>query len=493
MSSPVGFDLKKIILLDKEGVTPLYLQIAQQIINGIQRGILLVGGKLPGSRILAQTLGVHRKTVVAALQELELQGWLLIKPNVGTYIINPENLPTTKVPTYSSLAAYPKATGFVFNKSDLLHLEPEIINEKSLVCTDGTPDLRLSYFSNLTQGYSASLKRKTIQNKLATGHLENVFFKSQLTNFLNVTRGLHILPENVLVTRSTEMSLFILSQTLLQPLDKVVVAELSYYKANMIFQQAGAKLVTIPVDALGLDVEALRMYVEKNTIRAVYVTPQHHYPTTVTLSAERRLVLLELATKHNFVIIEDDYDYDFQYDKSAMLPLCSADLNGMVVYTGTFGKALFPNFRTGFIVAPANFIKEARKYLHIIDPLGDVVLEHVLAEIISEGDMHRYIKKAVKEYKLRRDFTIDYINRHLNDWLEVTCPSGGLALWLTFKQKIALVDLTKYLKENHIILPRICQYQNKSVTAIRLGFGNLNINEFEQIVTQFQLYLKTKA
>ena len=493
MSSPVDFDFKKIISLDIEVATPLYLQIAQQIINAIQRGILQVGFKLPGSRILAQNIGVHRKTIIAALQELESQGWLLVKPNVGTYIINPQSLHTNKVPSYTSLAAYPKVTGFDFKKSDLLHIEPEIINEKSLVCTDGTPDLRLSYYSNLTQGYSASLKRKAIQNKLVSDHSENIFFKNQLTNYLNVTRGLHILPENVLVTRSTEMSLYILSQALLQPLDRVVVAELSYYKANMIFQHAGAKLVTIPVDAFGLDVEALRAYVEKNTIRAVYVTPQHHYPTTVTLSAERRLVLLELASKYNFVIIEDDYDYDFQYDKSAMLPLCSADLNGMVVYTGTFGKALFPNFRTGFIVAPVNFIKEARKYLHIIDPLGDVVLEHVLAEMINEGDMHRFIKKAVKEYKLRRDFAIDYINMYLNDWLEVICPSGGLALWLTFKTKISLLDLTKYLKENHIVLPRICQYQNKNVTAIRLGFGNLNIEELELFMNQLQLYLKTKA
>jgi len=104
--------------------------------------------------------------------------------------------------------------------------------------------------------------------------------------------------------------------------------------------------------------------------------------------------------------------------------------------------------------------------------------------------MHRYIKKAVKEYKLRRDFTLDYINKYLSDWIEVTCPSGGLALWLRFKQKISLVDLTKHLKTNHIIVPRICQYQDKNMTAIRFGFGNLTVTELEQIVTQLLLYLK---
>jgi len=370
MSSPLGFDLSKVIVIDKSLSTAVYLQITQQIINAIQRGILLVGIKLPGSRILAKTLGVHRKTVVAAMQELESQGWLFIQPNVGTYVVNPENQKgkKTKVMFYSSLSAYPNQTGFTFKTSDLLSLDSNLATTNDLLCTDGTPDIRLSYYTNLIQGYSASLKRKSVKNKLEVGQFENNYFRQQLTNYLNLTRGLHILPENILITRSTEMSLFILAQTILSASDLVVVGHLSYYKANMIFQQVGAQLKTIPVDEYGLNIDALEAYVKKQPIRAVYVTPQHHYPTTVTLSAERRLALLELAKQYGFVIIEDDYDSDFQYDKSAMLPLASADLNGMVVYTGTFGKALLPNFRTGFIVAPVNLIKEARKYLHIIYP-----------------------------------------------------------------------------------------------------------------------------
>ncbi|UYW01713.1 PLP-dependent aminotransferase family protein [Flavobacterium agricola] len=492
MSSPVKLNFKQVITYQVGSATPIYLQLAQQFINAIQRSWLEPGVKLPGSRILAENLGLHRKTIIAALQELESQGWILVKPNVGTFVILPQatELLKNKITSFSSLSAYPEKAGFTFKTSDLLALEPIQQQPNDLICTDGTPDLRLSYFKNLTQGYSATLKRKSTPNKLGDLHHENKYFKNQLTNFLNGTRGLHILPDNVLITRSTEMSLFILAQTILQPNDVVVVAQLSYYKANMIFQQIGAKLQTIPVDEQGLSVDALKQLLKKQKIRAVYITPQHHYPTTVTLSADRRLALLSLAETYGFVIIEDDYDYDFQYDKSAMLPLASADVQGMVVYTGTFGKALFPNFRTGFIVAPKNVIQEARKYLHIIDPQGDVVLENVLAELIEEGDMHRYLKKSIKEYQARRDFVVQFINDHLSEWIAVNVPNGGLALWFTFKQPVVLQQLTSFFKQKKIVLPRFVQYQNQKITALRFGFGHLNTEELTQVLMAFVLFFE---
>jgi GntR family transcriptional regulator/MocR family aminotransferase len=124
----------------------------------------------------------------------------------------------------------------------------------------------------------------------------------------------------------------------------------------------------------------------------LYLTPHHHYPTTVALSAQSRLELLELANEYGFVILEDDYDYEFHYDKSPILPLASADTNGMVIYIGSFGKSLAPGFRTGFIVAPENLMAEMRKYLGIIDRQGDILMERALGEMIEEGEINRYLK-----------------------------------------------------------------------------------------------------
>src|SRR5690606_1956299 len=154
-----------------------------------------------------------------------------------------------------------------------------------------------------------------------------------------------------------------------------VVGELSYFSANMIFQKSGARIKTIPVDEEGIDTEVLQTLCAQQQIRMVYVTPHHHYPTTVSLSVQRRMELLRLANQYGFVIVEDDYDYDFCYHKQPLLPLAGADTTGMVIYVGSFGKSLAPGFRTGFIVAPHNLMREMRKYLGIIDRQGDIVME----------------------------------------------------------------------------------------------------------------------
>src|SRR5690606_12209374 len=138
-------------------------------------------------------------------------------------------------------------------------------------------------------------------------------------------------------------------------------------------------------------------------VRMVYVTPHHHYPTTVTLSAQRRISLLQLAREYGFVIVEDDYDYDFQYEQTAVMPLARGDIDGMVVCVGAFGKTLAPALQAGCVVAPDNLIAEMRKYLAIIDRQGDVIMEQALGEMIEEGEVHRHLKKSLKVYRERRD------------------------------------------------------------------------------------------
>lgn len=105
------------------------------------------------------------------------------------------------------------------------------------------------------------------------------------------------------------------------------------------------------------------------------------------------MALLALAKEFGFAIIEDDYEYDFQYDGVAMLPIASADTNGLVIYLGKLGQSLFPSFQTGFIVAPKNVISEAKNYLQLLDEQGDLIQQQMLSELIHEGEIHRLMKK----------------------------------------------------------------------------------------------------
>ncbi|MDQ8004083.1 MAG: PLP-dependent aminotransferase family protein [Pedobacter sp.] len=480
MSSPVDIPFLSFISLDRSTKTPIYLQLTQQLINAIQRGYLVAGTKMPGSRTLSELLGLHRKTVIAAYEDLHQQGWVAIHPNKGAYVMdNKTKIAERPYDALVSLSNYPTQTGYTFKQSNILDNPFEQTN-----CTyqfnDGTPDIRLTQMSYLTSLYSASMKRKSTVKKITRNKEDSTYFKEQLSNYLNISRGLHISKNNLLITRSTEMSLYIISQLLIEAGDVVMVGELGFFTANMTFLKAGANVKTLPVDEQGINVDALEDLLKTIKIRLVYITPHHHYPTTVSLNAKRRVQLLQLAQKHGFIIIEDDYDYDFQYDKSTIMPLASADTNGMVIYVGSFGKSLAPSFSAGFVVAPQNLILEMQKYLGIIDRQGDVVMEQVLGEMIAEGDFHRHLKKSLKVYLERRNYCCKLLIEHFRDEISFEVPNGGLAIWLKWNRPISLLQLAKSCQKHDLFIPKNILYQNRKIMAMRLGFGHLTVEEMER-------------
>jgi GntR family transcriptional regulator / MocR family aminotransferase len=254
----------------------------------------------------------------------------------------------------------------------------------------------------------------------------------------------------------------------------------------MIFQQTGAIVKTIPVDNDGIDIEYIKKHYKKSAIRCVYVCSNRHYPTTKSLSVERRLQLMQLAKDYEFAIIEDDYDYDFQFDGSAMLPMASSDANGMIIYLGKLGQSLFPSFQTGFVIAPENLISEAKNYLQLLDRQGDLIQEQMLSELIYEGEIHRLIKKNILIYKQRRDFLCVCLSENFKEHIIWEIPSGGLALWLNFEPQISLVKLAEEAQKQDLFLPKTILYQDKNTCAIRFGFGHLDEIEIEMVVKKLK-------
>nr|WP_314490779.1 PLP-dependent aminotransferase family protein [uncultured Chryseobacterium sp.] len=482
MNSPVDFPYESFIVINRSSDLPVYLQISNQFINAIQRGLMPFGTKLPGTRSLSILLNIHRNTVTAVYDELFAQGWVEVIPNKGTFVIGKEQNESSGVISFEKkqLENYPISTGFTFKTSNILD-NPFDHSECEFAFSDGIPDIRLTQIDHHSRMYSTTLKRKA--HKMGHyNHDGSEFFKENLSRYLNLSRGLPISKKNLLITRSTEMSIYIASEILLSPGDTVLVGELSYFSVNMIFQKAGVNIHTIPIDEDGINVEEVRKICSRQKIRMLYITPHHHYPTTVTLSAQRRLELLQLANEYGFIILEDDYDYDFNYDKSPILPLASADTHGMVIYIGSFGKSLVPGFRTGFIVAPENLMTEMRKYLGIIDRQGDVLMEHVLGEMIAEGEINRYLKKSIKIYRQRRDYFTQLLNENLGEYIDFQKPSGGLAVWIEWKTPFNLMQLSRTCGQNNLFIPKTLLYQNKHLTAMRLGFGNLNKEEADKSI-----------
>ena len=492
MTSPATIPILTLLSLDRTATKDIYLQIVDQLANAIQRGLLREGSKLPGSRSLSLLLKVHRQTVVAAFQELESQGWVQTYPNKGVFVLS-RNL-TTPSPLNAEAVAfqtqrYPAHVGFKFKKSSILD-NPWPQAKSLFTLDDGVPDIRLTQMNQLSSFYSANLKRKNNRKKLEDYASEgSEYFKEQLSSYLHQSRGLQITEQNILVTRSTEMSLYIISKVMLSPGDVVVVGALSYFATNMIFQESGARMQTVPVDDYGLDTDSIRALCRRQKVRMVYVTSHHHYPTTVTLSAQRRVELLALAREFGFAIVEDDYDYEFRYDQSPILPMASADTDGMVIYLGSFGKTLAPGFRTGFTVAPPDIMLEMRKYLGIIDRQGDITMELALGEMIAEGEINRYAKKSLKIYEQRRANLVKLLQNKLFRQVQFESPRGGLAIWTIWNSSVNLSKLAARCEKMDLHIPRNLLYQHKDMAGMRIGFGRMNETEMASCIDIIQAAL----
>jgi GntR family transcriptional regulator/MocR family aminotransferase len=483
MSGPVQIPFKSFIHLKPEEGTAIYLQIVFEFIKAIQTGFLPEGTKLPGTRILCKLLAVNRNTLIKAFQDLESQGWIETLPNKGTFILSQH-----KQKNQSQFIAFKdqntsKAnSGFTFKRSTILE-NPKETSNLAYQFNDGMPDLRLVQNEILARLYVSKLKRqktsKTYEQIQIQSHLN---FKTHFSNYLNLTRGLRISTSNLLTTNSHETSLYLVTKALISPGDKVVVASPGYYISNMTLTNTGAKIITIPVDQDGIDKNKLKEICEQSKIRILYLTSNYNYPTTISLSAKRRIELLELANQYDFIILEDDYDFDFHYDNNPILPLAAFDSNQKVIYIGSFGRSLPSGFSYGFVTAPPEFIEELEKYQNILEPGIDVIKEQVLTEWINEGEVHRLIKKNKKIYKERRDYFVSLLKEKLNDKIKFKVPTRGLAIWIEWLDTFNLITLQKECATNGLFLPKTILYQTKDLTATRLGFGHLEKEEMEKAI-----------
>lgn len=483
---------KTIIHIDRKSRTPLYLQICNAFIRHVSSGTIARGTKLPGSRALSELLEVNRRTVISAYDELLAQGWVEIRPNQGSYISTRLPVVKTRGLTSEVQGGPSHVSGFDLpSKFDFLefHDAPDL-TQIDLTIDTGYPDVRLAPMKSLTQNLNGVLKGKRSRRLMnyASQFLGDIQLREALVKHLAETRGIRTTPDNIAIVRGSLMAFFSLFQVLLQPKDKVVVGDISFKVARDGIKIAGGIPVQVPVDPFGIDVDAIEKLCQQTKIRAVFVMPHHHHPTTVTLSADRRLKLLMLAQKYRFAIIEDDYDYDFHYTSSPVLPMASADHTGVVTYVGSFSKTVAPGLRTGFIVAARDLIQELTRLGRFIDCHGNPALERALAWMFRDGSLRRHLKKSLKTYHERRDHFCSGLRERLGNVTNFKIPDGGLAVWVTFNEDINLSSVRKNAQALGLLIPKttFSDSTGQPVNGIRLGFASLDTKECNEALDRLQ-------
>jgi len=482
------FPFKNNIILHRETNRNMYLQLCDQMIGFIKSGKLPPSTKLPGTRTLAQDLGIHRKTVIAAYDELLSLGWIETFPAKGTYVtstlpfVNPQKIDSSKVNnTKANQSNFP-----FFSRTHLSRKPAPDSAINALKIDDGVPDNRFAPIEEIAKIYRNIVKKAHHKKLLGYDSIYgNIELRKALVTYLNQSRGLHINVENILITRGSQMGIYLASQLLLHKNKTIIVGATNYKTADNTFEEAQGKILQVPVDDMGIDTNAIELLCKIEKISAVYVTSHHHHPTTVALSAKRRMHLLQLAEQYNFAVIEDDYDYDFHYSNAPILPLASNDYNGNVIYIGGFTKIIAPVMRIGYLIAPKDFIDEAAQLRRIIDRQGDNLLELTLAKMINYGDVQRHCNKVLKIYKSRRDLFCALLNEKLSNYFDFEIPKGGMAVWVKLNKKYNWDQVvTIALEKNLILNHEWTRYDNDNSghNGIRIGFASLNEKEIHKLI-----------
>lgn len=456
------------IQIDYAADKAIYLQIADAVIADIQSGRLKSGTALPGSRKLAQDLQVNRNTVVEALNVLLNEEWLVSRERKGTFVS--DVLPT-------------------FRKNKIRERNHPINNSNDkqgfrIRFDDGHPDSKIAPVAELARAYRQIFNRKARWQMMGYGNeLGDIAFRTAIVQMLNHQRGLQTDEHSMCVTRGSQMAMYLAAHCLFGKGDYVLVEHPGYQPAWRAFENAGATLLPVRVDGEGLVLEDVSRYLKTHTnIKAIYTTPHHHYPTTVTLSLQRRMELIHLSNEYGFTIIEDDYDNEFHFGYRPILPLSSYTELNNYVYIGTMSKVVAPALRIGYLVSNDKLLVEKAGALRkIIDVQGDAIMEQAVLQLIQDGTIKRHLKKATHHYRSKRDFTEGLLKKYLENKIDYTLPEGGLAFWIVPNRPVNWLQLSQQMHDKgiQIVTPDVYSF-DEPVNGMRLGYGSLSEKELEE-------------
>ncbi|MFC4425138.1 PLP-dependent aminotransferase family protein [Deinococcus navajonensis] len=385
--------------------------LARQLTDGLRRAVRLgpleAGQRLPSSRELAAALGVGRNIVLEAYETLLAEGYLVGRDRAGTYVAT--DLPAPEQPA-SVLAGGPlPASGAEDNHPD--RRAPPRWLRRAVAAADveprGTPEL-LDFRVGQTDTAALPLTawrrawREVAGQALPSDYADpagDVSLRAAVAGYLRRARGLSVRAEDVLITAGAVQAVHLVARAILHPGDPVAVEDPGYRLARQILQEAGARLLPLPVDADGLQPAGLPSGPLAPLL--VYTTPSHQFPLGVRLSMPRRLALLEWAREQDALIVEDDYDSEFRYG-AAPLPALAALERDHVAYVGTFSKVLSPAVRVGYVVAPSALHERLLHLKERLDIHTSWPVQRALAQLIEQGDLERHVRRMRRLYAAKR-------------------------------------------------------------------------------------------
>lgn len=451
-----------------------------EIRGAILAGKLKRGWALPATRQLAQSAGVSRHVVVNVYEQLTAEGYVEGKIGCGTFV-RPEILDDFLVPA----------------------VPPEPLEAREIWADGYAPPIRtftivqpaIDQFPLWAWKRAAARSlRRFSRELLSGGQVAGLLrLRSAIAAYLASSRGVSCSAHNVVVVSGALQAVDLIARLLIKPGDAVWFEDPGYTGAKHVLESCGARIIAVPVDQNGLNVERGRKLCP--TPRAIYLTPAHQFGLGTSLSVERRFALMSLARQHGAVLIEDDYDSEFRFSGrplSAMKGMPGAD---EVFLVGTFNKLLFPALRLGYMVVPDSWMDRVLALRFRTDRYPATLSQEILASFMESGAFVRHLRRMRQVYGERRGILVREIGRHLGEVLEIPTIEAGLytPAYLrngmpstTASALAANLGITAWPIE-HFTLKR------RDLRALLLGFAGFPETEIRRGVLSLARALKSRA
>jgi GntR family transcriptional regulator / MocR family aminotransferase len=432
-----------LVELDRTGPQPLHRQLADGLRDAIRTGRLAPQTRLPSTRVLAADLGVSRRLVVDAYSQLVAEGFLLSRHGSGTRVATvdaaraPERDAGQPTPPYDidfapgspDLGSFPRHAWLRALRQGLTDIESQAFG---YVAPQGLPAARVA-----------------------------------VADYLRRTRGALADPAHIVLCSGATQAVALLANTLRAA--PIAMEDPGFWLHRMVLRHNGVEPVPVPVDDEGLDVGALA----NSGAATVLATPAHQSPTGVVLSATRRAALLEWA-RAGHLIVEDDYDAEYRYDRAPVGAL-QGIAPDRVAYVGSTSKTLAPGLRIGWMVLPANLVDAVALSKGLADTGSSVMDQIAFTQLLTSGGYDRHLRQMRRRYLTRRNTLLRALSRHLPQ-ATVLGAAAGVHLTVRLPDHYSIADVVRRAAEMRVRVEPLAPCYADPVGAppgLMLGYANL--------------------
>lgn len=416
------------ISLDARSNSPIYRQIYDWFQQAIFEGRLRAGQRVPSTRAIAAELKVSRIPVLAAYEQLQAEGYLESFVGAGTCVTRSipvgVSRPVSKAAAGAGRWSSPRKISRDVEGAMSSPLFPDTrIIGAFRACVPALDQFPSGIWSALLARHSRRVDAELMTYGDPMGYAP---FRETIAEYLGSVRAVRCDASQIMVIAGSQHGLQLATRTLIEAHDSVWLEDPGYPRARRTLLMAGATPVPVPVDRDGLDVDTgIQLYPDA---RAAYITPSHQYPTGVTMSATRRMLLLDWAARAGSWIIEDDYDSEYRFNSRPVASLQGLDSDDRVIYIGTLSKVLFPALRVGYMVIPKDLLGVFRAARETTDMFSSTLFQAALTDFIREGHFARHIRRMRMLYAARCETLTSAIRSNAGGHLEIISEGAGMHL-----------------------------------------------------------------